>query len=65
MLRYRYESLAVNIAELQNHVPGMPTAEVVSNPITIDVTVDASSKQDLDDYLKANGWKYVGTVDYP
>jgi len=65
LLRYRYESLALNIAELQNHVPGMPTAAIVSTPTTIDVTVDESSAKDLDDYLTGSGWKFIGQLNYP
>ena len=65
MIRYRYDYLALDAAALQNHVPGLPTVGVVTTPTTIDVTVDPSSKQDLDDYLLPKGWAYVGTVDYP
>jgi hypothetical protein len=65
MIRYRYNSLALSLPDLQNHVPGGPTLQMVSSPITIDVTVAAESKQDLDDYLTSLGWVYVGTVDYP
>ena len=65
MIRYRYDYLALDAAALQNHVPGKPTVQVVSTPTTIDVTVDESSRQDLDDYLTSIGWKFVGTVDYP
>ena len=61
-MKYRYESLAVILSELQNHVPGMPSVETVTTPVTIDVTVDAASKPDLDDYMTGKGWKYIGTV---
>lgn len=53
------------MTELNRIVPGLPTVELVSSPVTIDVTVAASSKQDLGDYLVANGWKYIGTFYYP
>lgn len=62
--RYRYESLALNVLELQNNVPGMPTVAVITVPITIDVTVDEQWKQDLDDYLTVKGWRFVGTLTY-
>ena len=65
MIRYRYESLAMSLSDLQNHVPGLPTLEVISVPLTIDVTVDPSSKQDLDDYLTNRGWRFIGEVNYP
>jgi hypothetical protein len=65
MIRYRYASTGLNMTELNRIVPGLPTVELVSSPVTIDVTVAASSKQDLGDYLVANGWKYIGTFYYP
>jgi len=63
MIRYRYASTGFNMTDLNRTVPGLPTVELVSSPVTINVTVAASYKQDLDDYLVANGWKYIGTVD--
>ena len=58
---YRYRSSSVTAAALAKVVPGTKVVGSTGPGLYVDVTADAGSKTDLDDYMAFIGWAYVST----
>jgi hypothetical protein len=58
---YRYRASSVSAASLAKAVPGALTVGSTGPGSFVDVTADAGSKTDLDDYMASIGWAYVAT----
>lgn len=56
---YRYTNLGIDQGDLRNCVPGDPTVDMRIPDSVVDVTVDDSSKPDLDAYMATIGFSYL------
>lgn len=67
MTIYRYRWSVIDVAQLQRSVPGKPVVIDVAPGVYMDIEIDDKFREDLDEYMAALGWIFVGAdpVDAP
>lgn len=58
---YRYKNLGVDVADLQNSVPGALAVGATAPPTYVDIDAEAFAKADLDVAMQDLAWQYVET----